>query len=459
MTKLVLAVLIVALNSTTGFAGTLTIRDLKLNGNNQLEITLDGAPPKGTLEMDFVRDIVQFSIQNATIYPAKILHADKATQAFTKVFAYQYAPSLVRVRFSVDGKADQFQGKVKWEMKGKVLTVSFPSGALAKKEGSSDHEQSLLSKVLGRSEEVKVEKVEDQSVKSAKVEPTKAELKAEAKAEAQKEAAARIEVAEVKSDSKSEAKADSKDSKKDHRLTGNGSAKEAAALGGAKPGPSGLRAFLAMMLVVGGLGAILIYVKRKKSGSQAKKVGDSWISNLLSNGKKQKSLIEVVAVHALGPKQSITIVRIRGQQMVLGVTEGNVQLITQLDSDEEFDVLEDPRVADSIGKIFGAKPKVESIPQVNLAKAVAQQVRPAQTTSRAAPTPAREPDLGASFNAMLKSSSGAGAMVARNAYQSQGGTAPTPNKVAARSISAPVQNGLQSSVRDQIKQRLQGMRN
>jgi flagellar biogenesis protein FliO len=212
-------------------------------------------------------------------------------------------------------------------------------------------------------------------------------------------------------------------------------------LGGAPKGASPLRAFLAMFLVVGGLGLVLFYVKKKKGSAQAKKVGDSWISNLLGGSKKQKAMIELIATYPLGPKQSITVVRIRGQQLVLGVTEGNVQLITQLDSDDDVDVMDDPKVADSIGKIFGGKPAVMAHPASQKAPAPRA---PVQNPINDAVT--------ASFGNMLKNSSGAGAIVARNAYQSQ-----QPRIQVAASDQAPAT--LQSSVRNQIKQRLQGMRN
>ena len=422
--KKYIGLVVLMMFSENAHANSLTVRDIKLLGQGKVEIQLDGTASKSALEMEYVRDIVQFSIQNATIYPAKILHADESDKAFSKVFAYQYAPNLVRVRFSVDGKADQFQGKVKWEQKGKILTVYFPEGVTAKVaakgETESIHERSLLAKVLGQSkDDVKVEKIEDSAVKA---EPAKSEA---AKAESKGEAAKLTE--SEKLENQPILRSDK------HKGT------EAVKLGGARPGPSALRSFMAMLLVVGGLGLALLYIKKKKGTVQAKKVGDSWISNLLAGNQKKKSLIEVVAVHPLGPKQSITVVRIRGQQLVLGVTEGNVQLITQLDSDEEIDLMDDPKVADSIGKIFGGKPTVQPAPQ----RAVAQAQNQADV----------------SFGNMLKNSSGAGAIVARNAYQSQ--QAGAQSQVSAPRANPTVSNiPVQSSVRDQIKQRLQqGMRN
>jgi flagellar biogenesis protein FliO len=427
----------------SAFANSLTVRDIKLLGQDKIEIQLDGVASKGALEVEYVRDIVQFSIQNATIYPAKILHSEENSAAFSKVFAYQYAPNLVRVRFNVDGKADQFAGKVKWVQNGKFLTVSFPekfAKNTPKKEDESTHERSLLAKVLGRTSasDQKVEKIEDSQVINAKAEAVKAEsVKAEAAKIAQEKSDA--SKAEAKAEAKFEAAAiDSENPEAKILLrTDKHKNSENKLLGGAPKGASPIRAFLAMLLVVGGLGMVLLYVKKKKNTAQAKKVGDSWISNLLGGQKKQKAMIEVMATYPLGPKQSITVVRIRGQQLVLGVTEGNVQLITQLDSDEDIDVMDDPKIADSIGKIFGGKP------------AVTKRVNPVEDA------------VTASFGSLLKNSTGAGAIVARNAYaQNQNGTAPQP--IAPRIPVAEDQKSpavLQNSVRDQIKQRLQGMRN
>ena len=427
--KLILTVAILG-TSISCFANSLTVRDIELKGDGAVQIQLDGVAPKSSLEIDYVRDIVQFSIQNATIYPAKILHAD-SSEAFNKVFAYQYAPNLVRVRFSVDGKADDFRGKVKWEQRGKTLFLTFPKGIIAKKEDTDTHEKSLLAKVLGHSG-TKVEKIENEA-KAEKVEPVKAEARAAAPSIAD-EAPAEAPKAEAKTHNK---------------LTGNNMTMSAP-LGGARPGPSAFRSFMAMFLVVGGLGLVLLYVKKKKNSAQANRVGDSWLSNLLPGSmKKSKALIEVIANHSLGPKQSITVVRIRGQQFVLGVTQDSVQLITQLDADEaEVDVLDDPKIADSIGKMFGSKPQV--IPTQAQAKAKAAPVAINPAASR------QTVDLGASFQAMLKNSNGAGAQVARHAYQAQAvETTPSQPRVSSQTVGIVSQ----SSVRNQIKQRLQGMKN
>ncbi len=357
-------------------AAPLSVRDIQIDENGGAKVILDGTPPKGTVNLEYVRDIVQFSLQNTTIYPAKILHAGaSANQTFSKVFAYQYAPNLVRIRFTVDGKAEAYKGKIKLVTVGKELSIAFPKGIVVQGEVLKESdEKSLLAKVLGSTER--------------------------------------------KEESQSEA-LPPKDLKARNKQLGAAS-KPVGELTGRPHGPSVFRSLFAMFLIVGGLGLVLLYVKKKAGASQAKRVGDSWLSGILNGGRKSKAFIEVVANHSIGPKQSITIVRIKDQQFVLGVTQDSVQLITQLDSEEaDLELLEDPKVADSIGKMFGSKIKPE--PKV-------------------APV--------SSFDSILKASSGAGAIVARNAYQNQ-----SPPSASVQVVATSLQR--ESGVRDQIRRRLQ----
>jgi flagellar biogenesis protein FliO len=432
--------------SGNAFAASLTVRDIVLGGKNQIEIRLDGIATKNAMDIDYVRDIVQFSIQNATIYPAKILHADN--QAFSKVFAYQYSPNLVRVRFSVDGKADSFNGKVKWQQKGKSIFVNFPAEVVvAPLKDDSSNERSLLAKVLGQDKR-----------EAVKVEEIKPEV--EAKEERAQEAKMKQEVTaqKISGDAEKNENTDATEIKispeKSIHLGGSKNL-STASLGGQKGGTSAFRSFLAMFCVVGGLGLVLIYVKRKQGTVQAKRVGDNWLSNLLPQSmRKQRSLIEVMGTHSLGAKQSIVVIRIKGQQMVLGVTQDNVQLITQLEADEsDLDLLDDPAVAATIGKMFGGAPTVA--PVVNMPKAI-------QTN--------------ASFNSLLKGSTGAGAIIARNAYQNQntarnGTFTPSSPPAITPTLATATQNfantvqeinpvrAQANSIRNQIKQRLEGMKN
>jgi flagellar biogenesis protein FliO len=474
-------------------ASSLTIRDIQVK-NNQIEIQLDGVATKSSLDLDYVRDVVQFSIQNATLYPAKILHVEK--QTFNKVFAYQYSPNLVRVRLSVDGKADDYRDQVKFSQKGKTITISFPQSVVHTADDA--HEKSLIARVLGTAQEATKNSAE---VKTAEKNADSNADKNNEKLAANSNQAVKVEAltdsgkaAQEKAMEKTTAAANAVlEEPKPHHLTGKtGSLGET--LGTKKNGQSPMRSFFAMFLVVGGLGLVLIYVKKRQKGGQAKRVGDNWLSNLLpQNMRKSKSLIEIVGTHPIGPKQNITVIRIRGQQFVLGVTQDNVQLISQLDADDsDTDLLEDPAVAASIGKMFGSKPKIENTATPNLGASFGAllkssvkgitHVTPAKNTAK---TTQANPTLGAS----------ASAAVGRNAYsagnQTQrtnlsfademnaqfGAREPSVNSVSAldmmnltqvpeiRAQRASIQNTNQNQaaagggVRDQIKKRLEGMKN
>ena len=397
--KFLFLMVVSALTYSSVFASSLTIREITLKGNNEVEIQFDSPVSKKMLELDYVRDIAQLSITNSTIYPAKILHAEK--QSFNKVFAYQYAPNLVRVRFSVEGIAGQFQGRVETQISGNRLTIRFPQVTAASAGAiSEDAENALLAKIEKSEKSEKADSVPEKSNNS-----------------------------------------DRSSEKAEKSLTGK---KTTSMLGGVKAGPSVLRSMLAMLLIVGGLGAVLVWIKRKKNAAQATKVGGKWYSNFLPQGmRKQKSFIEIIAQHALGPKQSITVVKIRGQQFVLGVTQDSVQLITQIDADEtEVDLLEDPAVAASLGKMFGSAP--QKAEKSTLGSTFANLLKSTVNTGKAAVNaPAKPP----------ASTSTANIRPLENSIQIPA----TPAVAITRGIAhAPVNPN--SGIRDQIRKRLEGAR-
>ncbi len=420
MSKVLIAGCVYLMSMLAGLdanAGSVTLRDIVLKPGSA-ELLLDTEVDRKSIEVDYVRDIVQFSISNATIYPARMLHAEKSP--YSKVFAYQYSPNLVRVRFTVDHSAEKFKNKVKWVMDGKRLNIVFPAGI---KTTDKDDEKSLLDKITGvvTGNESANSKADEKKLAEEKKAAEEKKLAEEKKAAEEKKLAEEKKASEEKSEGGA--------------LTGNG--RKQAKLAGKSAGPSATRSFLAMVLVLGGLGLVLIYVKRRgAAGPQAKKVGNNWISGILGQNRKQKQIIEMVATHVLGPKQSVVVMKIRGQQFVLAVTAENIQLITQLDADEsDLDLLDDPKVAASIGKMFG----VNKEPQIEPVKTV---VAPVVGTAAAAGATSE-----ASFNSYLKTSTGAGAIIARNAYATNGNP----------SIQNPAPQSTVNSARDQIRRRLENM--
>lgn len=293
--------------STMVQANSSSIRDIDVSQADRIAIHFDSAISKENAKLDFVRDHIQFSLAGSTIYPAKMLYSENAI--FSKVFAYQYSPQLVRIRFTVSGQAADFQGKVTWAVDGNTLRIQFPKKSLTIDEKT---EQRLLAKVT--QSEAPIERAVENKTKAT---VTHASLTAPT-------------------------------------LTSSAGKK-------GNYSSSMIRSFLMMGLIVGGLSLILFVirkqVKKKKSGSGT---NHGWWSKLLTKAiHKQEQLIEILAQHPLGPKQSIMVVRIQGQQLVLGVTQDHVQLITQLDADDTDGILENSAVTESIGKFLGAKTAIE----------------------------------------------------------------------------------------------------
>jgi flagellar biogenesis protein FliO len=52
---------------------------------------------------------------------------------------------------------------------------------------------------------------------------------------------------------------------------------------------------------------------------------------------KTGKMIEVVSTHYLGPKKSIAVVKVAGRMLVLGVSQDNISLITQLGATAALD--------------------------------------------------------------------------------------------------------------------------
>ena len=82
-----------------------------------------------------------------------------------------------------------------------------------------------------------------------------------------------------------------------------------------------------VILLMAGLLLALRKALKAKPGSK------SWLLRMMKGklGGPGK-LIEVEATHYLGPKKSIAVVKVQGRRLVLGVTEESINLITQLDA-------------------------------------------------------------------------------------------------------------------------------
>jgi flagellar biogenesis protein FliO len=308
-----IGILVVSVMVQASAIGAVTIRDIAVSDGKNASLVMDAPLRKGAVRMEYLRDIVQLTLKGASLYPAKI--ENFSSGVVKKLFAYQYSPSVVRVRFTVEGDAERFRGKIKLAVQGKNIDVGFTDVPIVVKK-------------------VEEEKIEEKAkpklqVKTRKPKPT-------------------VTADEERSLLEKVLKDDSSKSKNEtplKALTGrpNAISKESA---------SPMRAILMLVILLGSIGIFVLWLKRKHSRSQTRPQGVFW-QNLFPGLKKSAKFIEVIASSPLGPKQNILLVKVQGQKLVLGVTQDRIQLITQLDNDFEGDVLDDPAISESLGTMLG----------------------------------------------------------------------------------------------------------
>ena len=274
-----------------------TLRQVQTVSGNQIHLLFDREIDKSQIKKEYFRDIVQLSLSNTSVYPAKIISVDGSP--VSKVFAYQYTPNLVRCRLTVNGKAEDYENRVSVEVKGRsmIITVANPV-------------------------------VSDQITTQA----------------AQKTKPAAAPVAEAAVAQRPSVKDDPETKKILERVLAKEGVKtpKAEAIVTKEPAAeqSPIRSFI--WLGASALGFLLLaFMIRKFKGSSLK-------NRLANNGRfanvigkltggailRKPKMIEVVANHYLGPKKSIAVVKIQGRALVVGITDENINLITRFE--EEF---------------------------------------------------------------------------------------------------------------------------
>jgi flagellar protein FliO/FliZ len=283
----------------------INIKQVQVSETDRVDILLDGKIDSSQIRTEYINDIIQLSVSDASVYPAKI--SSVSGKDLSKIFIYQYAPRLVRVRLTVKGKAEAFQGKVQVKPAGKMLTIRLDGGATidkvvssaaqAKKDGAQApsanvdaEERALLEKVL--------------KAPVAKAAEAPAEKPTERSAAGENSAS---EAQQQKSTKRRESKGES--------LTGR------------KESFSPIRMLASLMGVVLILGAALFGLKKLASSRSRDGAVGRWVRKSLGRPEK---MIEVVATHHLGPKKSIHMVKVAGRTLVLGVADDSINLITEL---------------------------------------------------------------------------------------------------------------------------------
>lgn len=270
--------------------GVVNIRQVQVGAGSRVDLMLDGRITDRQIRTEYLNDIIQLSVSDASVYPAKITSV--TGQDITKVFVYQYAPRLVRVRLTVKGRADSYKGKLAIQSGTKSLGIT-----------------------LGGSRADQLASNSSQAQKGA--EQTPATTDAEERALLDKI---------LKSDIKPEAAAPEASAKaQDVRARGAG-----PVLGRTEVLVSpwkALGSFLFVLAVLAGaiLGLRRLSVLKGKNGALGR-----LITKTLG---KPARMIDVVATHYLGPKKSIHVVNVAGRTLVLGVSDGSINLITEFAGD------------------------------------------------------------------------------------------------------------------------------
>lgn len=77
-----------------------------------------------------------------------------------------------------------------------------------------------------------------------------------------------------------------------------------------------------------------------------------WMKNKRGLGGHSALPMEILGRQYLGPKQSITAVKVGDRSMLLGVTESSVQMLTELDEDNSNSTEKNPQTDDKSGQYF-----------------------------------------------------------------------------------------------------------
>ncbi len=306
------------------------LKQVQVSNGSQVDLLFDGKVGKSQIRTEFFNDIIQLSINDVSVYPAKISSVNGG--ALTKIFAYQYAPKLVRCRLTVKGKAELYKDRFQLVPNGKILTLRF--------------DEAIVDKLTTRAAQA-----------SATVDTKNKPASQKAAPAPDKEAA--VEKVKI-SDSEERkllekvlSKTQEKNPEKAQAAAGQANAGQKPLASG-KPLPSPFRIFAKFAVVLGFFGLIALGLRKLLRGN-------STLSRLTKAGLGKKKMIEVLSTHHLGPKKSIAVVRVAGRTMVIGVTNESINLITQLSTPTETGMNIDITELEDIGLRINEAKEAQSV--------------------------------------------------------------------------------------------------
>jgi flagellar biogenesis protein FliO len=325
ITLQVLSAGLIALGLSAPAHAIATLKQVQVTNGSQIDLLFDTKISKSQIKTEFFNDVIQISLNDVSVYPAKI--SSVSGGSITKIFAYQYAPKLVRCRLSVKGKAESYKDKIQLITSdsgsagesSKMLTVRLgPAVVAAVAETQAAHVQAQEPP----SDTAKLKDIDERALLERVLKNNPPALVPATKSEKDIPLGTPVVHSET------------------HMLTD----------GKALPSPMGALGKLAFVVAL--FCSIAFVVKRFWKGRAEAEVSGAGLMNSLGKFTRQltpqlaqlslkktrsKKMIEVISNHHLGPKKSIAVVRVAGRMLVLGITDEAINLITQISEDPNAD--------------------------------------------------------------------------------------------------------------------------
>jgi flagellar biogenesis protein FliO len=315
------------------------LKQVQVTGSSQVDLLFDGKVNRNQIKTEFFNDVIQISLTDVSVYPAKI--SSVSGGYLTKIFAYQYAPKLVRCRLSVKGKAEAFRDKIAVTSggpNGKMLTIRLDGGKSAQASAQAQVAKNPKSDdaEINQDERVLLEKVTNNSAPAFNGGNPANTDQITAKA------AAPIAAPGNGSPALTSLLTEDKPIAYIHESAHEGGRPETHLTGGAKNLPSPVNALGKLALVVGLFSLVALGVK--KFVKTAETGNDNALFGALSRFARKnlgvkssmnKPTVVILTNHHLGPKKSIAVIKVAGRTMVVGITDQSINLISQLASDED----------------------------------------------------------------------------------------------------------------------------
>lgn len=424
MKLLLLASALLISSSAQAENGLVNLKQVQVSpGARQIDLLFDGKVAANQIRTEFINDVIQLSLMDVGVYPAKISAVNGGD--VTKIFAYQYTPRLVRARFTVKGKAESYRDKVEVVPSGKILSVRFVGAAAAaaattsdkKSDKTSEDKHSAAHPISAPERAQPFDPAEDKALLERVMKGAPApgpETQAPSASERN---------AEAKRQERSQAKASDKPLDKPSKT-----------LGGAKPLPSPFAGLWKLALVLAAFGGLAWAARKWMPGS---------FKNGLKAMRKKANLVEVISTQSLGPKKSISVVRVSGVTLVLGVTSESINLISRLDGDADAELDDESLSQIAIDELTQASRRsgAKAAPSLSAAPRAAAPAAPM------ASEPAVSPEIRITGTGAVSGRSGF-AEYLRNA-------APV---FAAPASPAPAAPAPTSDVRNRIRNRIEGLK-